>query len=789
MRNATLNDDIKDPSCLYSLEHPDSIPPNLNPLERLSVNIFLGLSGGSQRMYKSVRDSLKQHDGALELLSYHCTKKLIDDWTGIVQLHHDMCPNGCTAYTGDYSDIDKCPACGELRYTVGKKGKPEPRQQFTTIPLGPQIQAQFRSPEGADRMQYRNQKTDEVQEQLRETNGRLEAVDDVFCGQQYLDAENDVLLYQDKESNCWIFQWILLDLDPNLRYKKKYVLPGGFVPGPKKPQNLESYLLPCLRHVAALQRKGLKVWDAFPTLSGRCPFHGRNKPGKGVYYPVALQPHDAPADYPNDKDVDTKAIGQPSPETYLQNVHFVMASRTTAEYNRRRKATGIVRPSICLGFQPHLAFPPPSCFPLDLMHLASLNLPQHLISIWRGTIEWPSSIPEPDFFVLQDPDTWVEHGALVASVRPYLPSYINRPPRNPAEKINSQYKACEFMIYFWMLGPAVFLCKLVRGIRILHQRTILRSDLVEARNLLHKWEHEFEEEYYARKIKLLHMVAPCIHGILHGPEETFSYGPLSLVAQWAMENTIGSLGQEVHQPSNPFANLAERGRLRAQTNALYALIPSLEPPPITTTKTSIPFQQGAVMLHPSEENEYEMPADEVIAYREYLEHRNYLPKDGPVLFCRWARFKLPNGEIIRSAWKERERRNQEGRTSRNIAFSPYVNSPPIYGEVQYFFTCELDGHGTIPLALVMIYSQPLQDLLEDSSGTLMVCKPIGRKGLNVIEACWVTGVVAMIPFPLTPTEMEDPEQREKYGNAFYVGERLTHEIYHSDDVEDEADST
>ncbi|TFK60769.1 hypothetical protein BDN72DRAFT_778983 [Pluteus cervinus] len=431
------------------------------------------------------------------------------------------------------------------------------------------------------------------------------------------------------------------------------------------------------------------------------------------------------------------------------------------------------------------------------MHLASLNIPQHLISIWRGTIEWPSTLPEPDFFVLKDSDAWTKHGALVASVRPHLPSYINRPPRNPAEKINSQYKACEFMTYFWMLGPAVFrlvlphrlwihFCKLVRSIRILHQRVISRSDLIEARNLLHDWEREFEEEYYGRKIKLLHMVAPCIHGILHGPEETFSCGPLSLVAQWAMENTIGNLGREVHQPSNPFSNLAERGLLRAQTNALYALVPGLEPPPVLP-RGSVSFSQGAILLRPSEETEYEMPDNEVLAYQEYLEYKEQPPEEGPISFCRWGRFQLPNGEIIRSAWKERERRNQDGRTSRN--FSPFVNGVPIYAEVQYFFLREIGDLPVQPLALVKVYSLPAEDLLEISSGTLAVCKSLGQEhGLMVVAVSWISGVVAMIPFPLTPAEMEDAEKRNKLGNSFYVGERLTHEVYHPEDLEDEVDA-
>ena len=43
-----------------------------------------------------------------------------------------------------------------------------------------------------------------------------------------------------------------------------------------------------------------------------------------------------------------------------------------------------------------------------------------------------------------------------------------------------------------------------------------------------------------------------------------------------MERTIGNLGQEIKQPSNPYANLSQRGLIRAQVNALKAIIPALD---------------------------------------------------------------------------------------------------------------------------------------------------------------------------------------------------------------------
>ena len=51
-------------------------------------------------------------------------------------------------------------------------------------------------------------------------------------------------LYEHKQSDCWIYIWVILNLSPDKRYKKKHVLPGAFIPGPNKPKNIDSFLFP-----------------------------------------------------------------------------------------------------------------------------------------------------------------------------------------------------------------------------------------------------------------------------------------------------------------------------------------------------------------------------------------------------------------------------------------------------------------------------------------------------------------------------------------------------------------
>ena len=55
---------------------------------------------------------------------------------------------------------------------------------------------------------------------------------------------------------------MIMDFSPEVHYKKDFVIPGGFIPGPKKPKILDSFLFPGLYHLAALQKEGLTIWNA-----------------------------------------------------------------------------------------------------------------------------------------------------------------------------------------------------------------------------------------------------------------------------------------------------------------------------------------------------------------------------------------------------------------------------------------------------------------------------------------------------------------------------------------------
>ena len=259
---------------------------------------------------------------------------------------------------------------------------------------------------------------------------------------------------------------------------------------------------------------------------------------------------------------------------------------------------------------------------------------------------------------------------------PFFPSSFGRPPRNPAEKLSSGYKAWELLLYIYGLGPGVFygvlpekyykhFCRLVFGIRTVYQRSISIASLEKANFALREYVVQFEVLYYQRKIDRLHFIRQCLHSLIHLAPETLRCGPLSGCAQWCMESAVGSFGREVRSHSNTFANIANRGVLRAQINAIKAKIPDLEQEP-TLPRGSFPFGDGYALLRATDSTRRPVSGREAEAIRASRILDNSNQSQDPVKVLRWARLLLPNGQVSRCAWKEKSGGEKVVRCARNV---------------------------------------------------------------------------------------------------------------------------
>ncbi|KAG2751377.1 hypothetical protein P692DRAFT_201838975 [Suillus brevipes Sb2] len=360
-------------------------------------------------------------------------------------------------------------------------------------------------------MAWREERTQKILEELEISGGIPDVYEDVLHGKQYLEAcqsgqikdRDSVLmlsidgaqLYESKQSDCWIYISVLFNHAPEEQYQKKYVIPGGIIPGPKKPKNLNSFLFPSLHHLCAIQTKGLIIWNgaqrvsftshpfvfiatadgpgmAFLTgLMGHhskmgcrlyCGLPGRHKLGGPTYYPALLRP-DATDSHPDILIDNLPAVGSFDYETSLQRI---IQCRNTAEYEQTRLETGIIKPSIFCSFETDHILLVPLCFSSNIMDVAAINVadPTDDKSIW-------------DWAVLTK-DVWKAHGSIIASATPFLPGSFDRPPRNPAEKIHSGYRAWEWLLYLYGMAPATLF------------------NLVDAHQHLVDFSQDFEEIHY-----------------------------------------------------------------------------------------------------------------------------------------------------------------------------------------------------------------------------------------------------------------------------------------------------
>ncbi|KAJ7669957.1 hypothetical protein DFH06DRAFT_1372493 [Mycena polygramma] len=371
------------------------------------------------------------------------------------------------------------------------------------------------------------------------------------------------------------------------------------------------------------------------------------------------------------------------------------------------------------------------------MHWSGMNWPDINHQLHAGKIQ----CEHPD-----SKDNWP--WAVLTGATPYLPGSFDRPPRNPAEKISSGYKAWEWLLYMVGMGPALLhgilpdehwahYCKGVSVIRTFQQNKLPREQIIQAHKHAISYVSDFEDIYCQRMPERIHFVRQSVHTMAHLGPEAIRIGPQTCYTQWPMERTIGNLGEEIKQPSNPYANLSERGLLRCQLNALKAMIPDLnfddnDKPKFPRGSKNL--GNGFVLLRARDEWPHKILGAQALAIRKFLDAEDV---PGELTVKRWARLRLPNGQIARSGWKEWQKDLEKVRMARNVKV--WVNGQIEIAEVEFYF-CKKDGS---VFALASLYSRPDEELLRKSYNTVWSCK--APTELTVIRVTSIVSVVAMVP--------------------------------------------
>ncbi|PCH33287.1 hypothetical protein WOLCODRAFT_62295, partial [Wolfiporia cocos MD-104 SS10] len=637
--------------------------------------------------------------------------------TGIIALKHDMCIRSCMAFTGIYSDLLICSYCGENRYPQSsararahdrsgdqRKCVNIPRKQMTTIPIGPVLQAMRHSVVSSEGANYHSKITRKVLRSLLTKNPIIPEYTDFVHGEDYLNAcdkgdirDNDIMLmfsmdgaqlYVCKQSDCWVYMWVLLDYAPEVRYKKTHVIPSGIIPCPNKPKNADSFIFPGLCILSSHMIEGLKIWDlchgiidsklffllatadsvGMTYLNGLvghsgaqgcriyCPLKGRHKPGSGYYYPACLKPDNYNVANCSHEDIEPQILDSvKASKQYYDNLTRVLGARTDREFQQLCLETGIAKPSLFGGLPLRSTLGLPACFPADIMHLITINIPDLFISLWCGTIQCdPNDDRSTWGFMVLTKDTWEVHGKSVATTTPYLSGSFDCAPRNIAKKLTCGYKAWEHLIHLYCLCPALFynvlpevfycnFCKLVRGVCLLYQHNISRAYIMEAFALFIMFEKDYELIYYEHKTTRLHFVQQSIHSVTHIPTETECLGPETIFSQWPMEHLLGGFGLQIRNHSSAYANMAEIAVRRCRTNVIHTMIPALTEPQ-SLLHSAIDLSGGYALLQRSKDKATPITDAEkciIVPYLESMEVTMSAYWTSNPTISRWACVLLP----------------------------------------------------------------------------------------------------------------------------------------------------
>lgn len=413
---------------------------------------------------------------------------------------YDCCPNSCVCYTGPHAQATSCTYCGLSRYHPNGK----PRKKFTYVPLIPRLQAFCANHKIATTMQYRSSsESGSIQgvikdvfdsENYKALKSKHIQVDKTVFENQYFDDHRDIALglstdgfapFNRRKSTTWPIIIFNYNLPPEIRFHVSQILALSIIPGPKKPQDFDSFLWPFLQELFSLAR-GVHTFDvlggAFFTLRAHlivvfgdipaismvmrmkghngaspcrmCKIQGLrtpNQPGTTHYVPLDRSSH---PDIQNNQSGDRIKKYNPynlplrTHDELLAQAAEVDAAATITTADRLSKEYGI-KGTPLLSYIHSLSFP--HSFPYDFMHLIWENTIKNLILHWTGEFK---ALDQGKGTYKLSTAIWEGIGALTASSGSTIPSaYGSRVPN-----IKKDHSLCTADMWsFWTLyiGPVL----------------------------------------------------------------------------------------------------------------------------------------------------------------------------------------------------------------------------------------------------------------------------------------------------------------------------------------------
>jgi hypothetical protein len=205
--------------------------------------------------------------------------KRIEERTGIKGVKYDCCPKSCMSYSM-YPDDTECRVCHHPRWKTitnmrSKKTteKQVPYAQHTYIPLTHRIRLWWSNSRQAEKMiHYRNTTaeqgnaegkstdfwTGQLLQDLRKRDEDRGARTPMFSQDTdlaFFFSTDGVKVFKSRRAfHIWPLLLINLNLPPAERVKRCNMILVGFVPGPKEPKDLDSFLFPLIQEMKMLEK-------------------------------------------------------------------------------------------------------------------------------------------------------------------------------------------------------------------------------------------------------------------------------------------------------------------------------------------------------------------------------------------------------------------------------------------------------------------------------------------------------------------------------------------------------
>ena len=534
------------------------------------------------------------------------------------------CVNSCICYTGPYADLDECPNCHTPRLVSGRV-----RRTFSYMPLIPRLCALWSNRSYAARLLYRANEHQRTRVPRRTTDifdglhylellGEHVVVEDRRLPHTYFSDDRDIALgfatdgfspFKNRKQTAWILLIFNYNLPPDERFQKDNILCAGIIPGPKKPWDADSFILPLVEELLELA-VGVSTYDALscsffslhayvitafgdiPAVSMLMHMKGHNSlcpcrmcTIKGIrtpnsrnripYVPLSRRNHPEPTDI---DEYDPGSLPLRSHNSFMAQARSLDHAPTEKDREELAKAYGIKGVPL-LSALTSLKFP--RSFPYDFMHLIWENLIPNLVLFWSGCFK---GIDEGQPYVI-DPHAWQRIGTDSAEATKSIPSSFGGAIPNPA-KDRSSFTSSTWSLWSLFVAPTLLrdrfpdhryydhFCSLVRILNLCLQFEISAQEINEIESGIRKWVVDYElcvppfrfrkskadpiyafSLYYQHRPERLPACPLTIHALLHIPDQIGWMGPCWTTWAFPIERQCGYFQCSIQSRRNPYVSM------------------------------------------------------------------------------------------------------------------------------------------------------------------------------------------------------------------------------------------